>query len=112
MFGAFIEEYEENGSEVKGTVTWPREEENQKFSWLIELDEKDMLRIQSLCNFLYTNRLIKGDKINLMEGDLIAKLTAEGWNYHDAIESINGLCSFGVDMIDDGEKTDLFYVHF
>jgi uncharacterized protein YaaW (UPF0174 family) len=56
--------------------------------------------------------LIDGDKIIATENDLLEMLKKEGWNNVDAEETINALCSLDVKMIDEGEETDSFFMHF
>ncbi len=48
----------------------------------------------------------------LSESNLLTKLTKEGWKEDEAKETINLLCSIDVKMLDDGEETDSFFVHF
>ncbi|MFT3945673.1 MAG: hypothetical protein QM763_01765 [Agriterribacter sp.] len=66
----------------------------------------------TLCEFLIKNHLVHGDRIVISESELKTKLLELGWNKNEAQENINYLCSVEIKMVDDGEETDSFFIHF
>jgi hypothetical protein len=112
LFNASIEDFKIVEKKVFGIVGWLNEEDKQSFVLKIDFDISSLIRAKLLCDFLLENDLINGDKIIVSENDLILKLTNNEWIEIDAKETINFLCSFDVKMVDEGEETDSFYIHF
>ena len=112
LFKAKIEKYKIQDKKIFGTVGWLNENDKQNFVLIIDFDIAFLVNGRVLCDFLFKRNLINGDKIIISENDLLLKLIESGWNEIDAKESMQFLCSFDVKMIDDGEETDSFYVHF
>jgi hypothetical protein len=112
MFNASISEIEINDHKVSGLIEWQDEEEKQAFSWLTDLDDVALDKAKRICDYLTVNGLLNGDKILLSEGELKHRLTELGWSLSEAGDNIDCLCSVEVKMVDDGEETDSFFVHF
>ncbi|MBL0051183.1 MAG: hypothetical protein IPP29_06490 [Bacteroidetes bacterium] len=112
LFKASIEDFKIVEKKVFGIVGWLNEEDKQNFVLKIDFDTSPLTKAKLLCDFLFENDLINGDTIIVSENDLILKLIENKWVEIDAKESINFLCSFDVKMLDDGEETDSFYIHF
>jgi hypothetical protein len=112
LFKASIEDYKIVDKKVFGILGWLNEEDKQNFVLKIDFDISALTKPKLLCDFLFANDFINGDTIIVSESDLIFKLVNDGWKEIDAKESINFLCSFDVKMVDDGEETDSFYIHF
>lgn len=112
LFKANIEDYKIVEKKVIGIVGWLNEEDKQNFVLKIDFDISSLIKAKLLCDFLLENDLINGDTVIVSENDLILKLINNEWIEIDAKESINFLCSFDVKMVDDGEETDSFYIHF
>lgn len=112
LFKAGIEDYKIVEKKVFGIVGWLNEEDKQNFVLNIDFDISSLTKAKLLCDFLFENNLINGDAMIVSENDLILKLIDNEWIENDAKESINFLCSFDVKMLDEGEETDSFYIHF
>ncbi|SEA68104.1 hypothetical protein SAMN05192529_1466 [Arachidicoccus rhizosphaerae] len=112
LFKAKIEEYKIVNKKIFGTVGWLNEEDRQDFVFKIDFDTLILSRVKSLCDFLYEMNLVNGDKIIVSENNLLEMLKKEGWSRIDAKEAVDGLCSLEVKMVDEGEETDSFFVHF
>ena len=112
LFCANVKEYRIIGRKALGVISWQDEEDEQSFSWLIDFDEYSLLKMKLLCEFLIQHKLIQGDKIIVSPSELKNLLHNNGWNGSEAEKTINNLCLVKIKMIDDGEKTDSFFVHF
>src|SRR5437868_549381 len=94
-----------------GTVAWHGEDETQDFYWEVGA-ANNIFETQLLCDYLANNNLINGDRIIISEDELIRNLIKLGWEKTTVVEAINSLCNIDIRMIDEGEKTDSFFVHF
>lgn len=112
LLGAYVKEYKVEGNKVLGTVGWKGEEDEQIFSWVIDFGETVLLKMKLLCEFLTQHNLINGDKIIIQPSELKILLQNKGWDKNEAEEVVNNLCSINIKMIDDGEETDSFFIHF
>ncbi|MCP5468596.1 MAG: hypothetical protein H7A32_04940 [Deltaproteobacteria bacterium] len=112
LFKAHVKELEIKGDKVLGAIGWKDEEDEQKFSWVIVFKEAILLRLSLLCDFLEQHNLIQGDKIIIPALELKVLLQKNGWNLNESEAIIEKLCSVEIKMIDDGEETDSFFVHF
>ena len=112
LFHAYIDEYELRGKKVAGKIGCEDEAEKQDFSWTIELESSILVNIVILCNYLKSKKFVVGDKIIVDERELKEKLSELGWNHSEAQENIDHLCSIEMKMVDSGEETDSFFLHF
>ena len=94
---------------IYGTVIYdPSDpEERQDFVWHMTEDEVPNDDVRKLLDFLSSNELIDIDKIikptEQIEIDFIDKDKIE--------ETWNSLFDIGVRMVDDGDETDIFFIH-
>ena len=112
LFKAKIEEYSIVNQKVFGTISWANEEDRQDFVFNVDINDLIIGKVKLLCDFLLEKSLVDGDKIIVSENDLLEMLKKEEWDNVDAEETVNALCSLGIKMIDDGEETDSFFLHF
>lgn len=112
LFQAYIKEFRVEDNKVLGVIGWQDEEDEQCFSWLMNFKESVLLKIKLLCEFLIKNDLIQSDKIIISPSELKILLHSDGWNTNETEIIINKLCSVKIKMIDDGEETDSFFIHF
>lgn len=112
IFGAYIEEYEVDNKKVFGNIRWKDEDEVQDFLWVIGLEESFLKKLRLLCEYLIKHNLIDGDKFIVTEYELQNRLIDLGWDLREARINIDCLCSVEVKMLDDGEETDSFFIHF
>ena len=112
LFRAYVKEYSFKSNKVLGIVSWQDDEDEQPFSWLIDFDEYTLLKIKLLCEFLIQHNFIQGDRIIISPSKLKTLLHNNGWDESEAEKIINALCLVKIRMLDDGEETDSFFVHF
>ena len=104
-----------NGGTISARVGWPDDErsdydpaeEIQEISWKID-DDPMLCEALHLMDSLAKNGFIDNDKITASEGE-ITSLT--GLQIIDAPAALQKLCSIKVDMIDEGQKSDFFFLH-
>ena len=112
LFKAKIEEYTILDKNIFGVISWENEDDKQKFVFKNVFDFLLLSKAKKLCDYLSEQNLINGDQIIISENELIQKLNKGGWNETDTKEAINCLSDLEVKMIDEGEETDSFFVHF
>ena len=112
LFKARIEDYKIVGEKIFGIVGWIDEDEKQDFVYEENFDETILSKVKLLCDFITKNKLNEGDRIIVSENELIQKLKNEKWGEVEAKNAIDNLCKLEVKMIDEGEETDSFFVHF
>ncbi|MGB7304139.1 MAG: hypothetical protein WBD13_07665 [Burkholderiaceae bacterium] len=101
---------------IRAKIGWPddgrddyaEEEEVQEIEWRVQnIDHFDLA--MELADFLADNDLMATDKITVGHAELLEKT---GWDAQKLDSAVSALLSIRVDMIDDGEKTDFFFIHF
>lgn len=112
LFKAYLIELKIEYNKVYGIVSWKGEEEKQSFYWEINFEKSILQKIRLLCEFLIKHDLILGDKISISLSELKAKLQKYGWDLNEAEKVIDQLCSVKIKMLDDGDETDSFFIHF
>lgn len=112
LFEGKIEINKIDNKSIYGVLRWDNEEDTQDVKWLNEFDDKALLILKDLCDFLFENHLTKGDKIIISENALKEKLIGVGWSNDNAEKGINYLMSLEVKMVDEGKETDSFFIHF
>lgn len=91
-----------------GTPDYDEDEEVQDIEWDRQCFDNfgDALKISE---YLIDHKLMRGDKITIDREGLFDRM-AWGKDKYDA--AVNTLLSIKVDMLDNGRKTDYFFVHF
>ena len=91
-----------------GTPDYDEDEEVQDIEWDVQsLDSiEDALDISE---YLIDMKLMQNDKITIDREDLFNRI---GWEKDRYDAAVNTLLSLKVDMLDEGRKTDYFFVHF
>jgi hypothetical protein len=112
FFQARIENFSVIGNKITGVVRWEKENGEQSFSWVIPEKDESIALTKKLIDFLLENNLTCGDKIVIDQEALKKVMKEKGWDLIDVEKAINFLCSVRVDMIDDGDTSDFFLIHF
>jgi hypothetical protein len=112
LFHATIENVAIEGSIITGIVKWKGKEDTQAFSWNIPSSSEQFPNTVALINYLSENNLVSIDKIIISEDSLISRLKEIGWDSQKINTSLHSLCSINVPMVDNGERTDSFFIHF
>ena len=95
-----------------GSPFYEEEEEVQEIEWTIQhfanIDDA-----HALVSFVRDNRLISIDKIVVPPEELFEKVQPKfNWDQQRFDLALETLLNFKVDMIDEGKKSDFFFVHF
>jgi len=107
---------EVNKEYIRAVVGWPDDgrtdydplEETQEIIWFFQSFENGEV-LQKLIEILIDNKYMRSDKIYISEEKLQGKCE---WDDEKFNKAICALLDFRVDMVDDGEKSDYFFVHF
>ncbi len=100
---------------VHAVVAWdedcqdgiPDAEDTQRVLWVCDPDTKidDALTVGE---YAYDAGWISSDKLTVDKNELLESL---GWDRKRTTEAIDKLMQIRVPMIDDGEKSDVFFLH-
>ena len=112
IFKASLNEYKLENKRIHGSIRWRDDNQTQDFLWVVELEESELKILKLLCEYLIKSNLIYGDRIIISESELQNRLIEIGWDYFYAKKNIDILLSVEIRMIDDGEETDSFFIHF
>ncbi len=91
-----------------GAPDYDEDEEVQDIEWDVQHYDniEDALE---LAEYLIDNKIMRSDKVTIDREELFNRISWEKDRYDAAI---NTLLSIKVDMLDEGRKTDYFFVHF
>lgn len=91
-----------------GAPDYDEDEEVQDVEWDIQHFDniEDALE---LSEYLIDNKLMRSDKVTIDREELFNRMS---WDKDKYDAAINTLLSIKVDMLDEGRKTDYFFVHF
>tara|TARA_B110000259_G_C13964640_1_gene382121 strand:- start:141 stop:521 length:381 start_codon:yes stop_codon:yes gene_type:complete len=112
LFEAKAEITKIDNKSIYGILNWENEDDTQDFKWSNDFDDKTLSILKDFCDFLLENQLTKGDKIIVSEDILKEKLIGAGWSNDKTKKGIDSLMSLEVKMVDEGEETDSFFIHF
>ncbi len=102
----------ETENNLIGTLHWINEEDTQDFKWYNIFSDETLIILKEICDFIKNNVLNDNDKISIAENDLRKKLKASSWTNSKIEKGIDSILSISVKMVDDGEETDSFFLHF
>lgn len=111
VYSAHIEEINIVGSKAIGIVKYDDNSGEQYFSWNIP-DIHLIVKGIEVLDYIFSNKLMRGDKLTVSRISIINNLISNGWNESEVIGTIDFLFGIKIDMLDDGEKTDFFYIHW
>ncbi|VAW89997.1 hypothetical protein MNBD_GAMMA18-1386 [hydrothermal vent metagenome] len=91
-----------------GTPDYDEDEEVQDIEWDVQdFDNfEDALKLSEL---LIDQKLMLNDRITIDVDELFNRI---GWERDRYDAAVNTLLSVKIDMLDEGKKTDYFFVHF
>lgn len=112
LFEAKVEITKISNESIYGILNWMNEDDTQDFKWTNDFDDNALSILKDLCDFLFESRLTKGDKITVSEDILKDRLISAGWDNEKINEGIEYLMLLEVKMVDEGEETDSFFIHF
>ena len=111
LFQCYLLEIKISDGKVEGVVCYEDFHDIQQFIWNYNHDNSIEDAI-ALAEILWQEKLINGDKIIVTEEDIKKILHEKKWSEETISNSINFLLNVRVNMIDNGEVTDSFFVHF
>lgn len=115
-----FELYDDNKSVINACVGYPddgsddydKNEEIQNIQWTIQ-NFSNIDDALCVADVLRDNEYIYSDKITISENALHKECDVRyGWDLSRFEKALDTLLKIRVDMIDDGKKTDYFFVHF
>lgn len=91
-----------------GVTDYDEDEDVQDIEWDVQHFDnlEDALK---LAEYLIDNKLMRSDKVTIDREELFNRIS---WKKDKYDAAINTLLSIKVDMLDEGRKTDYFFVHF
>lgn len=102
----------ETENNLIGTLNWINEEDTQDFKWYNIFNDETLIILKEICDYIKNNGLNDNDKIIITENDLRNKLKASSWTNSKIEKGIDSIMSISVKMVDEGEETDSFFLHF
>lgn len=91
-----------------GTPNYDEDEEVQDIEWDVQ-DFDNFEDALEISEFLIDKHLMLSDKITIDRGELSKQV---GWESSRYDAAVNTLLRVKVDMLDEGKKTDYFFIHF
>lgn len=110
IFHASIVEVRVEKDKVEGVIMYT-DEDLQKFVWHYS-NLTGIKKTLQLLDVLLEKKWIHNDRIITPKQKLIKYLDHIGWSNDDINDSIGFLSSLRIYMVDDGEETDNFIIHF
>lgn len=115
IFSVSIVDKLTNNAKAVGSVLWDDDsidDEPQGFVWYIPVDNQYIHDSTMLINCLIENEFIQGDKISISEDELKKILLNKSWEQKTIREALEYLLDLDIRMVDNGEETSSFFVHF
>jgi len=91
-----------------GATDYDEDEEVQDIEWDVQ-DFGNFEDVLEISEFLIDQKLMLNDRVTIDREELFNQI---GWGKDRYDAAINNLLSVKVDMLDEGKKTDYFFVHF
>ena len=96
----------------EGQLHYDRSEEQQEVAWSAELGQLTP-DVSACIEYLIRASALRGDRIDIEEPHLSLRLmNSFGWDIQRTKTALSALLSIRIEMIDDGAKTDAFFLHF
>jgi len=96
---------------AEGFFLWP-DGERQRVRWYRMEDETSLEDMTRLCTYLTRNKWVRSDKIIINEEELLQNLRDNKILKAPAQDVWEHLLQTEIKMIDEGEETDSFFLHF
>ena len=116
VFNVTITDKLSTNAKLIGSVLWDDDlidDEPQDYIWYIPSNNQHLYDIIELINFIMKYKLIEGDRITLSEDELKNKLVNENnWNENKFVNALEYVIKLDIRMVDNGEETSSFYIHF
>ena len=110
IYHAYIIEIKVLKDKAQGKIIYT-DEEIQEFVWhYSELNQ--IPRAIQLLNILKEKKWLHNDKVIISKYDMIKYLKHMNWDNNNINTTILFLFSLKINMVDDGEETDSFFIHF
>ena len=112
IFNAYMVNIKPTKEGIHAFVEWKDEDELQEIYWDCKISDEYLMGLTKLIEYIINNKLIYIDKIQIQKHQLSNQLSSLGWTIEKTEDVIETLLSLKVDMIDCGQKTDSFFIHF
>lgn len=110
IYHAYIIEIQILKDKVQGKIMY-KDEEIQEFVWYYS-DLSQVPKAIQLLDILKEKEWLHNDKVIVSKCNMIKSLKHMNWNNNDINNAILFLFSLKISMVDDGEETDSFFIHF
>jgi len=98
--------------QFSGMLKWENDDVTQDFKWYNIFSNEALVILKELCDLIKKYKLNDNDTIIITERELRSKLTSFNWDNNKIEKGIDALISISIKMVDDGEETDSFFMHF
>ena len=98
--------------QFSGMLKWENDDDTQDFKWYNIFSNEALVILKELCDLIKKYKLNDNDTIIITERELRSKLTSFNWDNNKIEKGIDALISISIKMVDDGEETDSFFLHF
>ena len=98
--------------QFSGMLKWENDDDTQDFKWYNIFSNEALVILKELCDLIKKYKLNDNDTIIITERELRSKLTSFNWDNNKIEKGIDALISISIKMVDDGEETDSFFMHF
>ena len=98
--------------QFSGMLKWENDDDTQDFKWYNIFSNETLVILKELCDLIKKYKLNDNDTIIITERELRSKLTSFNWDNNKIEKGIDALISISIKMVDDGEETDSFFMHF
>ena len=119
LFQCYIQEIKISDGKAEGVVCFEDLHDIQPFVWnynhytaIDDTIENTIENATVLVDTLRQEKIIYIDKIIVTEEEVKKLLYQKKWSDKDILNSIRFLLNVRVNMVDDGEVTDSFFLHF
>jgi hypothetical protein len=112
LFEAKVKVTQFKEEQFSGMLKWENDDDTQDFKWYNIFSNEALVILKELCDLIKKYKLNDSDKIIITERELRSKLTSFNWNNNKIEKGIDALISISIKMVDDGEETDSFFIHF
>ena len=98
--------------QFSGMLKLENDDDTQDFKWYNIFSNEALVILKELCDLIKKYKLNDNDTIIITERELRSKLTSFNWDNNKIEKGIDALISISIKMVDDGEETDSFFLHF
>ena len=112
LFDAKIDSVTFDHNEVYGILSWEDDIEKQHFYWQIEIGLECLPILTDLCKFIRINKLNDNDRITISKEALKSRFSNILTKKENIEKCFKEFFNLNIQMMDEGQPTDMFFLHF